>query len=105
MRMINDILHSHWLSWHGWLTLLSLLIYLTASRIQKQRRHPSAAMAWVLSLVLMPYLALPVYLFFGKRKIARGRDTGGEQGPAWVVPGSSPLSARLQTLGLSLIHI
>lgn len=32
-------------------------------------RHPSAAIAWVLGLLLVPYLALPLYLTFGSRKV------------------------------------
>lgn len=65
--------------WHG-LTLLhiaavaiGLLLYVTLTHSGRQRRTPSAAMAWVLALVAFPYLALPVYLLFGTRKLAHAR--------------------------------
>ena len=69
--MLHETLALHWISLHGALTILALGIYLVASRIHRQRRHPSAAMAWILSLALIPYLALPMYLLFGNRKVAR----------------------------------
>jgi cardiolipin synthase len=61
----------HWLSLHGFLTLLALGVFLTASHSLRQRRHPSAAMAWLLSFILMPYLTLPLYLLIGTRKRLR----------------------------------
>ncbi|MEO8858885.1 MAG: phospholipase D-like domain-containing protein [Burkholderiaceae bacterium] len=54
---------------HGLLVLLGLGVYAAASHSTRQRRHPSAAIAWVISLVLIPYLALPLYLMFGRRKV------------------------------------
>lgn len=50
---------------------LSLLIYVVASHVLQQRRHPSAAIGWVLFILLMPYAALPLYLVFGTRKRVR----------------------------------
>jgi cardiolipin synthase len=44
-----------------------------ASRALYQRRHPSAAIAWVVMLTLLPYVALPLYFMFGSRKVAGGR--------------------------------
>lgn len=55
------------------LVLLGLGIYITGSHTLKQRRHPSAAIAWTISLVLLPYIALPLYLMFGRRKLASTR--------------------------------
>ena len=49
----------------------SLLIYAVSTHLNAQRRHPSAAMAWVITIVLVPYVALPLYLLLGNRKIAR----------------------------------
>ncbi|MEP7100535.1 MAG: phospholipase D-like domain-containing protein, partial [Burkholderiales bacterium] len=42
--------------------------------VLQQRRHPTAAIAWVLFILLMPYLALPAFLTFGSRKQARPRN-------------------------------
>lgn len=65
--------------WHG-LTLLhvaavacGLLSYIGLTHSGRQRRPPSAAVAWVLALVAFPYLALPVYLLLGTRKLAHAR--------------------------------
>ncbi len=43
---------------HGVLVFIGLSIYVIGSRTRHQRRHPSAAIAWVVSLGLMPYVAL-----------------------------------------------
>lgn len=61
----------HWLTLHSVLVIFGLTIYVVASHSRRQRRHPSAAIAWVVSLALLPYLALPLYLLFGSRKIRR----------------------------------
>lgn len=62
---------SHWLSLHGLITVAGLLVYVVASHVLHQRRHPSAAIGWVLSILLVPYVALPLYLLVGTRKLAR----------------------------------
>ena len=61
----------HWLTLHTAVVLLSVLVYSAVSLATRQRRHPSAALGWVISLVLLPYLALPAFLLFGTRKMAR----------------------------------
>ena len=81
--MPNGFFGWHWLSLHGLATLLALAVFLTASHSLRQRRHPSAAMAWLLSFILMPYLALPLYLLIGNRKRQRPL-------PALRVPASPP---------------
>ena len=48
---------------------IGLVIYVTASHSLHQRRHPSAAIAWVLGILLVPYITLPLYLTFGSRKV------------------------------------
>lgn len=77
--MLIDLFVQHWVSVHGLVTLLALAIYLTASHTLRQRRHPSAAIAWFLSLALIPYVALPLYLLVGNRKVARPRLAPGSQ--------------------------
>jgi cardiolipin synthase len=47
------------------------MIYVIASHTMRQRRQPAAAVAWVISLALVPYVALPLYLVFGTRKLVR----------------------------------
>ena len=56
---------------HGLMVVLSLLAYVVASHVFNQRRHPTAAIAWVFFFLLVPYVALPAFLVFGSRKQAR----------------------------------
>ena len=73
--MLELLIDSRVITLHGLLVFTGLAIYVIGSRIRHQRRHPSAAVAWVVSLALAPEFALPLYLLFGSRKVAR-RDTG-----------------------------
>lgn len=56
---------------HGVFVLGGLLLYVITTRAGRQRRHPSAALAWVLTIALLPYLAVPLFLLFGTRKLPR----------------------------------
>ncbi len=76
---------------HTIVVVLGLLIYVLGTRINHQRRHPSAALGWVLGMVMLPYATLPLFLLFGVRKVARpGRRHPSQarapvgEGPAWA---------------------
>ena len=56
---------------HSLVIVISLLFYVLTTRLERTRRPPSIAIAWVLSLIAMPYFALPSYLIFGRRKVRR----------------------------------
>ena len=56
---------------HTAVVLAALLIYAISTHTSGQRRHPSAAIAWVLTITLLPYVGLPLYLFLGTRKFVR----------------------------------
>lgn len=56
---------------HGAFVFAGLLIYVVTTRTGAQRRHPSAAMAWVVAIAAFPYLATPLFLVFGRRKFVR----------------------------------
>lgn len=62
-----------WLTLHSLVVLLALATYAALSLARRQRRHPSAAIGWVLFLALVPYLALPLFLLLGTRKTVRAR--------------------------------
>lgn len=51
--------------------MLGLVVYVMGTHASGQRRHPSAALAWVLTITLLPYLGLPLYLLLGTRKFIR----------------------------------
>lgn len=56
---------------HAVLATAGLLVYVLATRIGHQRRHPSAALGWVVAMVGFPYVALPLFLLIGTRKFVR----------------------------------
>ena len=67
--MLPILTPSHWLTLHALVTVAALLAYTLASHALPQRRHPSAAIGWVLFIFLLPYAALPLYLMLGTRKL------------------------------------
>jgi len=58
---------------HSLAILVSVLIYVLTTRVIRERRPPSIAIAWVLGMIALPYVALPMYLMFGRRKMPRKR--------------------------------
>ncbi|MFA5913812.1 MAG: phospholipase D-like domain-containing protein [Burkholderiales bacterium] len=88
--MLPALIPSNWLSLHGLFTVTGLLVYVVASHVLQQRRHPSAAIGWVLFILLLPYAALPLYLLFGTRKLTRG---AGSRAPPPAIPHGADGSA------------
>jgi cardiolipin synthase len=66
--MFSGQYFSDWLTLHGLVTVASVLFYVLTSHVTRQRRPPTAAIAWILFILLVPYLALPAFLTFGSRK-------------------------------------
>jgi cardiolipin synthase A/B len=97
-----ELIVRHWPTLHGLVVLSGLAVYVIASHTLHQRRHPSAAIAWVVALVLLPYLALPLYLIFGNRKVvhARARAEIHDQQTAGL--DSTLLSARTRQLAAAM---
>lgn len=62
---------AQWLTLHGLVTAVAVLLYALTSHVMQQRRHPAAAIAWMLFILLLPYVALPAFLAFGSRKQPR----------------------------------
>jgi cardiolipin synthase len=56
---------------HSLVVAISVLIYVLTTRVEHERRPPSIAIAWVLGMIAVPYIALPVYILFGRRKLPR----------------------------------
>ncbi|MGO9931780.1 MAG: phospholipase D-like domain-containing protein [Steroidobacteraceae bacterium] len=69
---------------HSLIVAVSVLIYILTTHAQRSRRPPSIAIAWVLGLIALPYVVLPMYLIFGRRKlprkVSRSRDAGPHAG-------------------------
>ncbi|MDG2253458.1 MAG: phospholipase D-like domain-containing protein [Opitutaceae bacterium] len=47
------------------------LAFLLISRLMREKRRPSATVAWMLVIVWIPYIGVPLYLIFGGRKISK----------------------------------
>jgi len=79
------------ISLHGIAVIAGLMTYVIATHAMRQRRQPAAAIAWVITLALVPYVGLPLFLMFGTRKLVRPTRTtphvaeapGAEGGDAW----------------------
>lgn len=77
---------------HGAFVFAGLLLYVLVTRIGHQRRHPSAAIAWVLAIAVIPYVGIPLFLLFGTRKFVRPKrlvqvrleSEDDQAGPVWV---------------------
>jgi len=65
-------------SQHFLVVTLALLVYVLTTRARREQRAPAVAIAWVMGFVLMPYVALPIYLLFGRRKL---RPVGAPRAP------------------------
>lgn len=84
---------------HALITALALLVYVLASHALPRRRHPSAAIGWVLFMLLLPYVALPLYLLFGTRKLPHARRVSAAEaasppdagGRSWLAQASAAL--------------
>ena len=84
----------HWLTGtlaHLVSGLLAVLAYVLLTRAFGERRPPGSAIAWVLGLALLPYVALPLYLAFGRRKARRPLRPQ----PVASLPPPAPWAARL----------
>ncbi|HPA90940.1 MAG TPA: phospholipase D-like domain-containing protein [Quisquiliibacterium sp.] len=82
---ISDFIPDGLVPLHAILSSVGLLIYAVGSHALQQRRHPAAAIGWVLLILLMPEVGLPLYLMFGTRKLpkaVRRADARAEPGPA-----------------------
>jgi cardiolipin synthase len=54
------LIDRHWEVIDVVLVTAGLFIYVGASHGLHQRRHPSAAIAWVLGIILVPFVTLPL---------------------------------------------
>ncbi|MCJ0764357.1 phospholipase D-like domain-containing protein [Variovorax terrae] len=80
---------------HFAIVLASLLVYAVSTHTSGQRRHPSAALAWVLTITLLPYVGLPLYLVLGTRKFVRPAR---RPVPPSNAPQDSPRGCSIATL-------
>ncbi len=60
-----------WLETHFAVLLGMVLALVAISHLLTQRRSPSSLIAWLLIIILLPYVGVPFYLLFGGRKMVR----------------------------------
>ncbi len=68
---MSDWLHRsyYWISSELLTHLGFLLALVFLANLLKQRRSPSSTMAWLLVILLLPYVGVPLYVIFGGRKM------------------------------------
>lgn len=95
---------------HSLVVVASLLAYVLTTRAEHERRPPSIAISWVLGLIALPYVVLPTYLLFGRRKLPRrivpclaapSPATHWAEGliESFGLPGSAPARVRMHRNG------
>jgi cardiolipin synthase len=94
---------------HSLAITVSVLTYILTTRVERERRPPSIAIAWVLGLIAIPYAALPLYLLFGRRKLKRKAAPAvrAHPGSSWAedligsfgLPPAAPSAVRLHRDG------
>ena len=95
---------------HSLVIVASLLTYVLTTRSERERRPPSIAISWVLGLIALPYVVLPTYLLFGRRKLPRrivpclaapSPATHWAEGliESFGLPGSAPARVRMHQNG------
>lgn len=66
-----------------------LLALVLVARVMSEKRAPASTFAWMLVIVLVPWVGVPFYLFFGGRKLRRLARTKSHVLP--VIPGATLL--------------
>ena len=49
-------------------SIIGVLLYVATTHTLQQRRHPAAALSWMLMFLFLPLVAIPAYILFGQRK-------------------------------------
>ncbi len=66
LTYVYNWLFSEFLTHLGFLLALVLM-----AGLLRQRRSPSSTIAWLLVILLLPYIGVPLYIMFGGRKMRR----------------------------------
>ena len=63
------------------------LAFILIARLMREKRRPSATVAWMLVIILVPYLGVPLYLIFGGRKVTKLTE---RKSPLNLAPPNAP---------------
>ncbi|WP_440683444.1 cardiolipin synthase [Cysteiniphilum halobium] len=58
----------NFLELHTFLVICEILILIVVVRMVAEKQKPTSMMAWLLAIILLPYVAVPFYFIFGIRK-------------------------------------
>lgn len=92
---VTTSLWSHLLTVGGF-----ILAVFAIARLMSERRQPSNTIAWILGIVLIPYVGVPLYLLLSGKKIRRLASLKSRMKPR--VPGAPP--AAEATRNLAAVH-
>ncbi len=97
--MLDSIIASHFSMIAG--VVMTVLI---VPRMLRQRRSAASTIAWLLAIVLIPWLGFPAYLVLGGRKLGRAAmlkpKLGSDELAAQLPPGQAGADKLLQSYGL-----
>jgi cardiolipin synthase len=100
--ILFGLIERNWELLDALLVAIGLVIYVAASHSLHQRRHPSAAIAWVMGILLVPYLTLPLYFAFGSRKVVALRPDGQRRRAPIAASPAHATAARSHQLGAAM---
>ncbi len=78
-----------------------LLAVFLIARLMSEKRQPGNTMAWLLVIVLIPYVGVPLYLIFGGRKLRRLVARKSRLAPQQLAGG--PAAAAADPVALALV--
>jgi cardiolipin synthase len=87
---LAHVIVSHLLSIASFVLALVLV-----ARAAEQRRPTGSTIAWLLAILLIPYVGIPLFLLIGNRKIQKRAATKCRLGPSRVAPSDLPPLARM----------
>lgn len=89
-----------WVDSHIVVVLGIVLVGIAMLFVLQQRRSPQSAAAWLLFILLVPYLAIPVFLSLGFRKRGAGFPPIRFGPISRVTPSPHPVAKALQAFGV-----
>ncbi|MDR1282638.1 MAG: cardiolipin synthase [Opitutaceae bacterium] len=89
-EVVGKSLVSHFLTVAG-----VLLALFAIARLLREKKQPANTLAWLLGMVLIPYVVVPLYLVFGGRKLARLAASKGLISPRLPVAVPVPASEQV----------
>jgi cardiolipin synthase len=81
-----------------------LLAVFLIARLMSEKRQPGNTMAWLLVIVLIPYLGVPLYLIFGGRKLRRLVARKSRLAPASVQQAAVALPTATAAVAQALVR-